>query len=147
MNQRVIKVYFLKGTAKWCKHQKADEKYHKWSVDLYLDDDSWKKFAESGSQLKVRENEDGKYIALSRATTKLIKGEAVIIDPPKLFDNEGNEITETLLIGNGSTVTCKISVRDTPNGVGTTWEAIQINDLVEYTPAKVIVDTDVDVPF
>lgn len=136
-------VIYLTGKAKWCKHTKPDPKYNNYSVDLYMDEKSFVKFAESGAQLTIRDGEEGRYVTIKRPHTKLIKGKAETMGPPETLDNNNDPFKGN--IGNGSDVTIKLSVYDTAKGKGTRWDAIRVDNLVEYAGTKV--DTDINMPF
>lgn len=125
---------YLTGKAKWARVHKPDEKYHNYSVQLYLDKASSKAFSESGLGLSVKEDEDGKYIKLRRPEAKLMKGEMVEFGPPKIIDKNKKPFDGA--IGNGSDVTAKIAVYDTIKGPGHRLEAIRVDKLVEYTKAE-----------
>lgn len=124
------KYIYLSGKAKWARVHKPDEKYHNFSVQLYLDKTSSKTYADSGLGLTVKEDEEGKYIKLRRPEAKLMKGEMVEFGPPKIIDKDNNPFDGA--IGNGSDVTTKVVVYDTVKGPGHRLEAIRVDKLVEY---------------
>jgi hypothetical protein len=122
-------IYYFKGTCKWAKVHKPDEKYGNYEINLYMDPKSWELFNKSGLRLETREDEDGEYICFRRPQRKLIKGDLVEFDPPVVIFND--EKTDKL-IGNGSTVTIKVSVYDTQKGKGHRLEKVRVDELVEY---------------
>ena len=141
------KEYYLSGMAKWAKvyPENRDERFDRWTLDLFLDDKSWGKLADSGLQLKEREEEDGRYVKISRSCTRKDKdGAEVAVDPPSVLNAEGEAITD--LIGNGSEVTCKVQIYDTRMGKGHRLEAVRVDNLIEYE-GGVEVDEDIDTPF
>lgn len=141
------KIFYFTGIAMWAKVQKPDDKYGKYTLDLYLDPPSMDKFKESGLQLKVREGDNGTYVRFSRAEEKFIKGDTVKMGKPEvlLLDAQSGEYaTFDGLIGNGSEVVCKVAVYNTEKGMGHTLEAVAVDNLVEYNG----VETDgSDYPF
>lgn len=124
--------YSFEGIAKWCKHDKPDPKYGRYSVDLYLDADSLKKFVDSGLQLQVREDEDGKFVKFARVHKKLVKDDLVTFGPPKVYDADGNEWKQGVNIGNGSHLRVQVSVFPTIKGNGHRLEAIKVLTHVPY---------------
>ena len=125
-------VYFT-GVAYWAKLEEPDQKYQYWGLDLALDDESKIKFEKSGLTLKVKKNTDGvEVISLRRPVQKLIKGELVDFEKPKLVDKDNNDYVDRPLVGNGSFVTCKVLVYNTLKGPGHRLEAVRVDQLVEY---------------
>jgi hypothetical protein len=51
-------------------------------------------------------------------------------------DGEEKDFEDPTRIGNGSTVTCKISVYDTQLGKGHQLEAVRVEELVEYVKTE-----------
>jgi len=125
-------VYFT-GVAYWAKLEEPDQKYQYWGLDLALDDESKIKFEKSGLTLKVKKNTDGvEVISLRRPVQKLIKGELVDFEKPKLVDKDNNDYVDRPLVGIGSFVTCKVLVYNTLKGPGHRLEAVRVDQLVEY---------------
>lgn len=126
--------YYLKGTCKWAKPYKMDDTYRNYSVDVYLDEPSMKLFIQSGAQLKIRTDSEGKqFVSFKRPHERLVKGEPKVMGPIPCMDASGYPWREEVLIGNGSTVEIKLAVYDTIKGKGTLLESIRVVDLVEYT--------------
>lgn len=134
------KTYYFSGIINWAKVQKPDEKYDVYTLDLVLDEESYKMFKDSGAQLKERENEDGVMIKLRRPTSKKIKGDLVDMGPPQvLIKNEDGTFTPfTGLIGNGSTGVCKVRVYDTMKGKGHELLTVAVESLVEFAGEEVV---------
>lgn len=129
------KEYYLRGTINWAKTKTPDTKYGEfYTVDLVLDEASYGLFKDSGAQLKERQSEDGIMIKLRRPVSKKIRGEEVIIGPPKVLlkGEDGEYKPFDGLIGNGSTGVCKIRVYDTQKGKGHELETIGIESLVAF---------------
>jgi hypothetical protein len=128
MAQEII---YLTGTTNWMS-KKLGEKYGKYTHDLYLDDASKAVFKSSGIRVSPKEDKEGNtFYKLSRAET-LEKKDGTIVDlgPPIFLNADGTPYEG--LVGNGSTVTSKISVYDTGAGKGHRWEASRIDNLVVY---------------
>jgi hypothetical protein len=129
------KNFYFSGIAEWAKLTKPDTKFNAegiYSLDLFLDDISWDKFRESGVQLKVKEKNGQQFVTFKRPHKKLIKGEVVELGRPVILDQDDIELEEPPLVGNGSRVTCKVSVYDTAKGKGSTLEKVRIDELVVY---------------
>ena len=135
---------YLSGTCKWAKLYELDTKFEpKWSINLYPDEHSWEKIRKYGVPQKMREDNDGKYITLSRRLRGWVDGKETDLSPPKVLDANNNEFTEQVQIGNGSGVTCKIELYKGKKGNGSRLLAVRVDNLVEYNPG----DTDVESPF
>lgn len=124
----------LQGKAKWCKVYKPDEKYKKYSIELYPDATSWKTLEASGYKPKVKEDEDGqKFITLRRAADAVDYNKQPL-GPPTVVSADGSPTTD--LIGNGSSVRVKLQVYSYDNGfgkgVGSRLDGVQVLDLVKY---------------
>ena len=130
---------YLTGEAHWAKLKKPDDKYNNWCIDLKLDEEGMLAFKKSGMQLKINEGK----IKLRRPVQRLIKGDLVKFDPPSLLDENNDPLD--VLVGNGSRVTCKVSVYDTQKGKGHRLDAVRVEDLVEYEKEEII--GDIEVPF
>ena len=130
-----MKEIYFKGVCKWAKVQAPDNKYKsdekEYSVDMYLDDDSWELFNKSELQLEPREDDDGRYIKFRRGTHKF---DGTPIPPLTVLHNG---VVTKALVGNGSEATCKVIVYDTEKGKGHRLEAINVTDLEEFEGAEV----------
>lgn len=134
------KTVYLSGDIKWAKLTKPDTMYVPegvFSLCLFLDEESKKIYKESGLRLQIKEDEGREFIRLRRLNKKMIKGDIVEQGRPHVLDQEGNDYhgNNVPIIGNGSQVTCKVSVYDTMKGKGHTLEAVRIDELVEYETA------------
>lgn len=138
-------IHYFQGTAKWAKVHEPDVKYDNFSVNLYLDEPSRKRYDASGLTLKEREDEDGQYVKFSRKNTGNFKGDADhVFGPPSVLNPEGETITDN--IGNGSQVTCKVEVYDGARGKGHRLEAVRVDSLVPYDGTTIVMGED-EVPF
>jgi hypothetical protein len=131
------KTYKFSGITKWAKVRKPDELYENYQVPLYLDAESWEKYNDSGCQLKVKEDDDGKYVTFKRrhAEYNYAKKSQEENGPPKVAKFDGNAYVEFPdgLIGNGSKITVWVDVYDTRNGKGHRLVGVGIDELVEYS--------------
>lgn len=133
--------HYFTGKCMWAKvSAPGDQKNEKYSINLFLSSDDVKVFNKLKIRNKLRMDDEGKpYVSFSRKFSKMIKGELVQFGEPALYDKEGVQfMNDRPSIGNGSTVTVKISVYETSyEGVamnGHRLEAVKIVDLVEYNP-------------
>ena len=126
--------YVFTGVGKWAKVRKPDDKYDRFTVDLYLDDDSWETFYDSGIQLEEREDADGKFVRFARKNTdEYGKG-----GPPKVYlkDTQSGEyhVWKDGLIGNGSKLAVTVETFKGKNGIGHRMLRVFVDQLVEYNP-------------
>jgi hypothetical protein len=132
------KTFKFSGKTKWAKVRKPDEKYDNYQVPLYLTDESWNEFKNSGCQLKVHNDEDGKFVTFKRrhAEFNYAKNQQETNGPPRvaLLDKQSGEYKDFPdgLVGNGSLVTVWVDVYDTRNGKGHRLIGVGVDDLVEY---------------
>lgn len=135
---------YLKGKIKWCKHIRPDTEYNKWSVVMYITGEELEKVREwqgMGIKNKLKKDDaDGWYITLSRKTSITVKGREVGLEPPRVVDPEGKPIDKP--IGNGSDGVAKCVLWSSKNypGKNLRWEALRIDNLIEFTPEKDFVD-------
>lgn len=127
--------HYFTGITKWAKVRKPDVKYNNFQVPLYMTPETLENFKSLGLGLAIKTDTDGTYVTFKRPMEKLIKGEVVVFGPPKIFNLDGSEMKEGL-IGNGSTVTVKISKYDTIKGPGHRLESVRVDELVEYNPPR-----------
>jgi hypothetical protein len=136
-----MSVHDFTGIAKWAK-VKTPEEFRgtsKYSIDLYLDKDELSRFRGLDLAVKIRKDDSGTFVKLSRYTEKEFKGERVTFEAPKLWYN--GEAFDGL-IGNGSKVTCRVTVYG-DKVKAHRLEAVRIDELVEYNPDG----SSVDLPF
>jgi hypothetical protein len=134
---------YFQGKTKWCKADKPDSKFDKWSVQLFPDEASLKKFRDlqdEGVLTRLKKNDENQYFfQLSRPHKKTIKGEEVIFQPPRLLDKEGRLLPQDTQVGNDSDVSAKVQVYYYPKptggqGIAIRWEELKIDNLVPYNP-------------
>lgn len=115
---------YFRGIAKWAKLDKPDDRYHNYSINVLLDEDSLNEFDRSGIRVKGKEDaDDGEiYHRFRRASD---------FGPPAVVDDVGDPFKK--VIGNGSTVTVAVEVYDTKKmGKGHRLMAVRVDKWVEY---------------
>lgn len=140
---------YLKGKVNWAKVRQPDPKYGNYTVDLYPDNDSVDIWVKSEAQTAFKTNADTqeKYLVLRRPDVKLVGKELVKYGPPEVLNADGSALDAETLIGNGSEVTCKLTVYDTAKGKGTRLEAVRVDTLVPYAKREVLGLKDGDLAF
>lgn len=128
-------IIYVTGIGKWVKvyESQMDTKYgEKFSVVLYPDEASINTLKAAGCRKEAKEDEDGVFYKFDRDNRKMMKGEEVLLGPPKVLSADASNEPFTSIIGNGSKLTCKLVIYDTPRGKGTRLEAVRVDDLVPY---------------
>ena len=128
------KTYFFSGKASWAKVFQPDTKYGvKYTIDVALDENSLDLFRSSGSRIKERKDEKtGEiFVKFARDEEGIKKGEKITYGPPHVYGPDG-KTPFTDLIGNGSTVTCKVEVYDSAHGKGTRLVSVRVDDHVPF---------------
>lgn len=155
------KYYTLKGSIKWAKIYEPDEfsGVKRWMLNFYpADGAEWEKFQKMGTELGIKEDEDGKYVTFRRPASKVIGDNFVIFSPPEISGavevryvndegisvrsyNKGDKVTVTRIgeqvpLGNGSVVLVNLAVYDVKVAGnvarGHRLENIKVLDLVAY---------------
>jgi hypothetical protein len=115
---------------------KRQDKYGKWSVNLYVDPEGRKLIKQAGLKLKPTEDDDGNlFYRFSK------KPSSWDDSPPLVFDADGEAFEGE--VGNGSDVTIKIEVYSFKAGVdangnpysegkGHRWQSTRIDNLIPY---------------
>lgn len=127
-----MSTYDFTGTVKWAKVKTPDEfrGQSSYKIDLYLAPSELKRFNALGLSVKVRQDDDGSFVKLTRKTEqKYPNGEIEKFGPPKVWMNQQ---PFDGLIGNGSEVTARISVFGSVTKAHRL-EALSIASLVEFT--------------
>lgn len=135
-----MKIIFISGECAWAKLDTPDTKFSTagvYTIDVFLDEANRQKFNEAGIQLKVKEKDGKTFATFRRVHSKLVKGVSTVVGPPPIHYADGTSLKGNQKIGNGSEVTLKISVYDTPKGKGSNIEAIRVDHLVPYEPVEV----------
>lgn len=121
--------HIFEGTAKWAKVYKPDEKYGNYTINVYLDDASLKRYIEAGCRGRINSDEDGQYVTF-RMNQNSTDWEGKPLGAPKVVD--ADNVTFTDLIGNGSKVRIQADVYNSKNGVATRLEAVKVLEHVIY---------------
>lgn len=124
---------YFTGKIKWPKVYQPDEKYNKYTVSFYLDDESLARFDELGLSLKKNEDEDGIFVRFARPFEKEFNGVLREMGRPAVFDADGNAYDGG--IGNGSSAIAKVEVYDSRAGKAHRLHSLKITELVEYNGA------------
>ena len=134
-------VYF-KGKGSWFKHLfQLDEEFGKWHVTLHFDGPSLDEFRALQLKTHLKKDDNGYFSKLSRPRKKIMRGKEVIFDSPKIFDKDGNPVSDSTRIGNGSDITVKCEVYAyTPPGSkvranAIRLESVRIDNLIPFTPS------------
>jgi len=130
-------IIYVTGTAKWCRvyEGQMDTKYgEKFHLTVYPDEASLVTLKTSGSRVKKHDDEEGTFFKFSRDNKKVFKDEEEVLGPPKVIDADGKPFDK--IIGNGSTVTCKLAIYDSKFGKGTRLEAVRVDKHVPYEAAE-----------
>jgi hypothetical protein len=161
------------GKAYWAHIYKPDtfRGAVRWIMNLYMDDDEWKKFKDLKIQKKPVTDENGTFWRPTRLTSRMIKEKLVKFTPPWIYDKNGEPLVtyvnqdgkevrsydgadsdikrvgDPVLIGNGSTVSITVSVYPTTMGIGNRLESIRLLDLIEYKSPEVKDEDDEALPF
>lgn len=139
---------YVTGIARWARVYQEDmdtafnnERFH---ITVCPDAESSVMLRASGSRVKAKEDEEGTWYKFSRDNRKTFtrKGipEEELLGPPKIIIQDGNNpdgspkyVPFNEKIGNGSTVTVKLSVYDTKQyGKGTRLEKVLVLNHVPY---------------
>lgn len=118
-------------------------KYNRWSVTLYLTEESLKKVREmkaEGLKNEIKRDDGGDYISFHRDPTKEMRGKVVSFPAPKVIDKEGQPMDGSK-IGWGSDVMVRLETyKSGPNSAfkffGARFDSIRVDNLVEYNPDK-----------
>lgn len=123
---------YLSGQAYWTKlYPENCDEYNgekNAQLELVLDAAQLKALKAHGSKANPRINDEGKMCVKLRR--KIEHKIPELGGFPTVLDAEGNPFNK--LIGNGSDVTVKVSIYDTPQAKGTRLESVRVDKLVEY---------------
>lgn len=143
--KRTEEEVYVKGKVKWCKHLSPDFQFDaagKWSVVMYVDGAELEKVREyqaQGIKNTLKKDDDGWFITLSRKCSYEVRGKHVGRTPPEVFRMDGeHKIPIDVRVGNGSDGIAKCILWSSPNfpGKNLRWEALRIDNLVEYEDLK-----------
>ena len=129
------KTVYATGIIEWAKLFEPDD-YNgvkAWKCAFTPNEASKEAIKEAGVRLKWKDGEYGKFISPKRPVSKKgSEGEEYMLEPPEVMDASGKEWDPSVSIGNGSTVTIKLSVYDTRMGKGHTLEAVRVDNHVPF---------------
>jgi|TARA_R110000822_G_scaffold26240_2_gene79113 hypothetical protein len=129
----------VEGTAYWASLTRPNEKFEPmWRIDLAVDDDTASDLAKQGIALGET-NIDGNTIKnIIKFKRKVSKNNGDKNTPPTLVDGQKRPLDK--IIGNGSKVVVMYKSYDWnykgKTGVGLDLQAVQVKELVEYTPKE-----------
>lgn len=138
--------YAFIGKGKWMHRLfEEDAEYNYYGLDLYPDKASLKAFVLSGSMGKVSEDkETGEEFIRLRRKPKSVSRKGKVVDwgPPKVYDADGSVWPSDKIIGNGSTVECRVSVvlYSDSKFVTTRLDSVKVLDWKEYIPQDPAMD-------
>jgi len=134
----------VEGTAYWASITRPNEKFEPmWTIDLAVDDKTASEFQKEGFKIgeTVVDNQTIKNII--KFKRKVSKANGDKNQQPQLVDAEKNPLNK--IVGNGSKVKVMYKSYDWnykgKTGKGLDLQAVQVLDLVEYTPKE---DFDVE---
>lgn len=111
----------LKGKLMWVRVVELN-KYGKWSLDLYPDNESLEKLRRlqaDGIKNVIKLDDEGQYhVQISRpASIELTKGQATSVTPVKVRDKDKQPLPENIRVGNGSdgVVAVEVYTHKVPN--------------------------------
>jgi|TARA_R110000787_G_scaffold114648_3_gene224448 hypothetical protein len=129
----------VEGTAYWASLSRPNEKFEPmWRIDLALDDDTAAQFAKEGFTLGET-TIDGETIKnIIKFKRKVSKNNGDKNQPPMIVDGAKKPLDK--IVGNGSKVVVMYKSYDWnykgKTGKGLDLQAVQVKDLVEYTPKE-----------
>lgn len=136
----------VEGTAYWASLSRPNEKFEPmWRIDLALDDDTAAQFAKEGFTLGET-TIDGETIKnIIKFKRKVSKNNGDKNQPPMVVDGAKKPLDK--IVGNGSKVVVMYKSYDWnykgKTGKGLDLQAVQVKNLVEYTPKE---DFDIVTP-
>ena len=136
----------VEGTAYWASLSRPNEKFEPmWRIDLALDDDTAAQFAKEGFTLGET-TIDGETIKnIVKFKRKVSKNNGDKNQPPMVVDGAKKPLDK--IVGNGSKVVVMYKAYDWnykgKTGKGLDLQAVQVKNLVEYTPKE---DFDIVTP-
>lgn len=131
----------LKGKLMWCRLVDLN-KYGKWSLDLYPDNESLEILRElqaEGIKNVIKKDDEGYHIQISRpAQVEFQKGQIQSVTPPKVRDKDKQPLPDNIRVGNGSdgTVAVEVYSHRVPNSEkrakAMRLYGVQVNNLVPF---------------
>ena len=128
------KKVWVKGICKYAKvyPENMDTAFNdeKYTINVYPE--NIKSLKESGFRGKIREDEDGTFVKLSRKHKQMFPDGEKVFGPPKVWDKDGQSFHEP--IGNGSRVAVLIEVYGSAYGTGSRIKEVHVLEHIPYTP-------------
>ena len=127
----------IEGTAYWASLKRPNEKFEPmWRIDLAVDDATASTFKTNGFAAGETKSDDKVVSNILRFKRKVSKANGDKNQQPQLVDAEKKPIDK--IVGNGSKVKVMYKSYDWnfkgKKGKGLDLQAVQVLDLVEYTP-------------
>jgi hypothetical protein len=134
----------VEGTAYWASITRPNEKFEPmWSIDLSVDDKTASEFQKEGFKVGETTIDNQTIKNVIKFKRKVSKANGDKNQQPQLVDAEKNPLNK--IVGNGSKVKVMYKSYDWnykgKTGKGLDLQAVQVLDLVEYTPKE---DFDVE---
>jgi|TARA_R110000851_G_scaffold177145_3_gene323908 hypothetical protein len=129
----------VEGTAYWASLSRPNEKFEPmWRIDLALDDDTAAQFAKEGFTLSETTIDGDTVKNIIKFKRKVSKNNGDKNQPPMIVDGAKKPLDK--IVGNGSKVVVMYKSYDWnykgKTGKGLDLQAVQVKDLVEYTPKE-----------
>ena len=129
----------VEGTAYWASLSRPNEKFEPmWRIDLALDDDTAAQFAKEGFTLGETTIDGDTVKNIIKFKRKVSKNNGDKNQPPMIVDGAKKPLDK--IVGNGSKVVVMYKSYDWnykgKTGKGLDLQAVQVKDLVEYTPKE-----------
>tara|TARA_R110000868_G_scaffold16376_3_gene73640 strand:+ start:2315 stop:2773 length:459 start_codon:yes stop_codon:yes gene_type:complete len=129
----------VEGTAYWASLSRPNEKFEPmWRIDLALDDDTAAQFAKEGFTLGETTIDGDTVKNIIKFKRKVSKNNGDKNQPPMVVDGAKKPLDK--IVGNGSKVVVMYKSYDWnykgKTGKGLDLQAVQVKDLVEYTPKE-----------
>lgn len=130
---------FLQGKGKWIT-VKVPDKFNKYGLSFYPNEKALeilRDLQSEGLLNRMKKDDDGYFMRISRPASKEIKGKVRGFEPPTLLGPDSLPLTDTL-VGNGSDVTCKVDIYTYPTptggkGIAMRLDSIRVDNLIPYT--------------
>jgi len=129
----------VEGTAYWASITRPNEKFEPmWSIDLSVDDKTASEFQKEGFKVGETTIDNQTIKNVIKFKRKVSKANGEKNQQPQLVDAEKNPLNK--ILGNGSKVKVMYKSYDWnykgKTGKGLDLQAVQVLDLVEYTPKE-----------
>lgn len=129
----------IRGLAKWAKITGEpiwgyQNKHKEWSVDVYIDEETFHRLEVEGLKDKIKDKGNGAYMTFKR---RELKQDGSSNTPIRVVDHHGEVWNPKTKIGNGSTVNVNFAVNDYGvNQKSANILSLQVWNLVPYEGAE-----------